>query len=128
MKNKKVKDEYLVYTNPKDNTDYYYKNGQLHREEGPAILVENDKHLYSNLSDKKLYKQITGVLTEEMTETVSERNWNEEIKTYQRPIYYWSSRYYLDNKEYKKEEFYSLMLEKELNKDLKNKPAKKLKL
>lgn len=45
------KDEYLVEIF--DGSKYYFKNGKLHRENGPAITPEN----YRNFGDEHLYKE-----------------------------------------------------------------------
>jgi len=126
---RKVKDEYLVYRNPRNNADYYYKNKQLHREDGPAIVVEDEKDLYSNLSDKNLYKRVNEQVVEEVFEVYSECNYNGDITTGKRYFNPKSSCYYLNAIEYSKEELYAFILEKELNKEINNKKQiKKLKL
>lgn len=40
-----------------NGTHFYYKNGLLHREAGPAILSRYKRKFFSNLGDEGLYKE-----------------------------------------------------------------------
>lgn len=112
---KKKKDEYLVYNNPNSNADFYYKNKLLHREAGPAIVVHGDTDKYSNLSDKKLYKRVTEPVVPQKMVTYIEQYYQKEIRFVEKPFIPSCSKYFLDDKDYLKEEFDALVLEKELS-------------
>ncbi len=52
-------DEYILKRSVEDDAPYFfYKNGKLHREMGPAYISEHveDKSKYLNLGDEHLYK------------------------------------------------------------------------
>lgn len=85
-----------------DGTSYYFKNGLLHRENGPAITNPIDKDKYFNLSDESLYiKEITSHL--------------EEDDLWEYPVYLFvPTSYYLNGIQYSKEEFTAIKLTKEL--------------
>jgi hypothetical protein len=92
----------------------YFKNGQFHREAGPAFLLKTDKNFnnYINLGDDHLYqdkrKQIS--IIENME------------KQHIGPLPH-SSEYYLEGIQYSKEEFYAIKIQKELEQEL---PTSKL--
>jgi hypothetical protein len=52
-----MEDQYIVKVF-NDGTRYYYKNEQLHREIGPAILIPDNKKYFNDLSDSHLYKEV----------------------------------------------------------------------
>jgi hypothetical protein len=125
---KKKKDEYLVYNNPNSNADFYYKNKQLHREMGPAIVVHKDKDKYSNLSDKKLYKRVTEPVVPETMITHIVQDYQNDIKFIKKPFVPYCSAYLLEGKDYEKQEFDAIILEKELSQVVPNNPIKVKKL
>jgi hypothetical protein len=112
---KKKKDEYLVYNNPSNNADFYYKNGKLHREAGPAIVINKDIEKYSNLSDKKLYVRVNEPVVPERMVTEIIMGFKNEIEHVKRPWKPDFSFYFLEGKPYTKEEHAALVLEKELS-------------
>jgi hypothetical protein len=111
-------DQYIVKicaTSQFELNDYYfYKNGLLHREEGPAVLLGLNEDSFYKIKGRKLYK--------------------EEFIPYKFPpgyeIKYVNSRspaikpasYYLNNEPYTEEEFNNikskLALKNELNNEL----------
>lgn len=113
---KKKKDEYLVYNNPNSNADFYYKNKKLHREAGPAIVINKDKDKYSNLSDYKLYKRVTEPVVPETMLTYVVQDYQQDIKFVKRPFIPHCSAYLLEGRDYEKAEFDAIILEKELSK------------
>lgn len=131
------KDEYLVYTKPV-GTKLYYKNKKLHREAGPAIVIPEDLDKYSQLSDSDLY-----IPTDQPVETITVKSNDEKrdastkittmkilkrrrsslplIYSLEDPIEYnydFFSSYWLEGKNYSKEEFTSIMLKKEMEQEL----------
>lgn len=127
---KKKKDKYVVYSNPNNNVDFYYKNKKLHREDGPAIVIhkDKDKDKYSNLSDKKLYEVVTEPVVPETMVTHIVMGYRNDIEYITKPWKPDHSAYYLENKQYEKQEFDALILEKELSHTTTPIKNKKLKL
>jgi hypothetical protein len=48
--------EYIVKVY-NDGSRYYYRNGLLHRETGPAILIPEDQKYFNESNDDHLYKE-----------------------------------------------------------------------
>jgi hypothetical protein len=93
---------------------YFFKNGKLHREAGPAIVLNKDIEKYTNLSDKVLYKLIDKPLYPPLVDPYSAENFNASFQN----IISNDSEYYLEGKEYTEDEFKVLMLKKELDSQL----------
>lgn len=144
------KDEYLVYTQF-DGSRFYYKNKKLHREVGPAIVIYKDIAQYTNLSDETLYIptdkpveiiEIKGTdksqgKTTQIVKIAHLKKKNLSLpKTYsfEDPIEYTygnpTSTYWLEGINYSQQEFTSIMLKKEIEKELLKQEgqSKKLKL
>jgi len=116
-----IKDEYLTET--KDGIVFFYKNRRLHREAGPAAFLEKEKEQYLNLGDEYLYKpnQSNKYIIDEISLLIIEVS-----------ILKGDNIYYLEGKEYSKEEF-TFILEKkmlydELNEETSNSKIKEKKL
>lgn len=105
------KDEYIIKDDGESYT--YIKNGKIHREFGPAIFsYENtNKNEYLNLEDKNLYKFIHvnrfPLLFESEVANIRYSKWQAE-----------KIHYFLDDKEYSKEEFEKIKASRELNNEL----------
>jgi len=125
-------DEYIVYVEEIGNR-FYYKNGKLHREAGPAYVPWCDKEKYTGLSDQDLYKlkcrkhvddpQYKSVyyIDEPMFPYLDKAGLPVKIKLTEkqledklriRPKY---PCYHLEGIEYQKEEFDAIILDKELS-------------
>ncbi len=134
-------DEYIVYVEETGNR-FYYKNGKLHREAGPAYVPWREKDKYTGLSDQDLYKLKCTTYIEEpeykLKYYIDEpmhgfldgsgkpvKLTGKQLEKYLRvrPDY---PCYHLEGVEYKKEEFDAITLDKEL--DSKNQKSKKLKI
>lgn len=111
------KDEYIIKDDGESYT--YTKNSKLHREEGPAYFSydNSNKSKYLNLADKHLYKFLhvqprrRELLFESEIERMKYRMWKaEEI------------HYFLEGKEYSKDEFEKI----KASRDLKNELSKEL--
>jgi antitoxin component YwqK of YwqJK toxin-antitoxin module len=89
-------------------TRYFYKNGKLHREAGPALVGNEEKEKYLNLGDEHLYKD------------VYIENGIGAYKTYFRVVDHsfrtllLPSIYYLEGKGYSEKEFIAEQLKKEM--------------
>ncbi len=126
MQNKN--DQYQVYID-ENKTVYYYKNKELHRENGPAIVkaeernsdrVEDDQGLYSitfkpvlkkshvindpDVVQIQLGNKVKNLLETLRTEKNSIISLSQESKTYS------DSPYFLDGLNYSKSEFESIVL------------------
>jgi hypothetical protein len=100
-------DNYVVNIKS-DGTSYYFKNGLLHRENGPAITNPLDKDKYLNLSDETLY-------IKEITSHLQESTYLEEDDLGDSPVQLFiATSYYLNGMKYSKEEFIARKLKKEL--------------
>lgn len=104
------KDKYEMFISDTDKV-YYFKNGLLHREEGPAIVISKDREQYTNLNDKDLYKLIDKPAYHPFNDPYSEDNFESTLFD----ILSNESEYYLEGKEYIKQEFDVLVLQKELH-------------
>jgi hypothetical protein len=93
----------------------YFKNGKLHRENGPAAYFAEDKEKYGNLADKNLYKHDTLHTNMEMLFLVF------DLKLESNP------HYYLEGKRYDKEAFDSIIsngkIKNELSMELSSKTS-----
>lgn len=108
-----LKDNYVLSIKS-DGTLYYFKNGLLHRENGPAIINSMDKGKDLNLSDESLY-------TKEITPYSKEATYLEDDELWEYPVYLFiSTSYYLNGIQYSKEEFTARKLRKELAIELEN--------
>jgi hypothetical protein len=118
-------DEYQFYTDYYGKI-YYYKNRQLYREAGPAIVVAKEKDKYSNLDDKDLYKPINFPILK----WGDNKSGNSQITQIVVELMMGHSEYYLEDVKYTESEFKSLMLKKELDGQLRENDAvsKKFKL
>jgi len=121
----------------KDRCQFYYKNGKLHREAGPAIVIEEDINKFTNLADKDLYIEIKkeSSIVENISETgkgkskinskalrsITLNKTSYPVITFESPIEYiyeTNSSYWLEGVLYSKKEFDSILLKKEMDKDL----------
>jgi hypothetical protein len=119
-------DEYIVKIH-NDGTHFYYKNKQLHREVGPAIISPKDIQKYKDLSDEHLYQKVHVKIPPLKGKISTIYTENGSILSYESPIeHVYSTAYYLNNIPYLENEFNAIMLEKELQKN--NSQSKKLKL
>ena len=108
-----LKDNYVVNIKS-DGTSYYFKNGLLHRENGPAIINATDKEKYSNLLDESLY-------IKEITTHLQEATYLEEEDLWEYPVYLFiATSYYLNGIKYSKDEFVARKFRKELAIELEN--------
>jgi len=121
-------DEYILKRSIEDDAPYFfYKNGKLHREMGPAFISEDvlDKSKYLNLGDEHLYKI-------EILENIYPIGFNHEI-VFQKDSFV-ELCHYINGKAYTKKEFKEMKrkfyLKKELNEELpvKEQNNKRLKL
>lgn len=114
-----MKDEYLVYTSGTHDT-FYFKNGKLHREDGPAIVCRKDKSKknFEGLKDEALYTRVS--------EPVEQ---NDDMLFY---IIHCDSSYYYEGVRYNnKQEMSAILLKKELNNNVSqvtNNDSKKMKI
>lgn len=105
-------DKYLCYIH-EDETSRYYKNENLHREAGPAIVFSKDKEKYTNLGDEGLYKKTyEPVVSEREEKTLI------SIVVYLMSQAYNDSEFYLQGKKYSKEEFNIIMFKEKMDKEL----------
>jgi hypothetical protein len=131
------KDEYLVYLKH-DGSKLYYKNKKLHRESGPAIVIKEDIDKYAKLLDENLYTEtdkpveviefIVGDTAKNKVKQLikighlKKRNPSPFIISFEQPLEYSyenvASTYWLEGKNYSKEEFTSIMLKKEMEAEL----------
>jgi hypothetical protein len=130
-------DEYLVYTKENGNK-LYYKNKKLHREVGPAIVILEDIEKYTNLSDENLYlptdkpvnainiiankiKQGKNKITQ-LVQLKSRYSSLPKIYTLEDPVEYpfgeLASTYWLEGKNYSKEDFDRIILKQEMDLEL----------
>lgn len=116
-------DEYLFYWRDKGEmfeTVYYYKNGKLHRDAGPAIASFSDIYKYKNL-DSHLYKEsLVPIFNPTISDFIQETSpdGNIIVKEEEIPLVYIDSCYYLDDKEYSKKAFRKLKSKKVLKTEL----------
>jgi hypothetical protein len=122
------KDEYIFFIN-QFKTRFYYKNKRLHRENGPAVVISEDKDKYINLEDKDLYKEVFEPVIQSIP-----NNKESNIKEYlifdgihfmntlpHRPgmiSHYRFSIYYWDGTPYSKEQFEIIKLKNELENNM----------
>lgn len=91
-------DEYIVYINDYQ-TRYYYKNGLLHRESGPAVIKRNEIELYQNLIDKQPYKEI-------MLNTYNApKNYEGQFLPNENKLTWYTATHYLEGKPYSQKDF-----------------------
>jgi hypothetical protein len=110
-------DEYIVVIEKIGNR-FYYKNGQLHREAGPAYVNWEGKEKFTGLEDQELYKKVFKENTDEYYSYVETNEQGAEIIKKLRPTY---ECYHLDGIEYSKAEFnciIALQKAEELDKEL----------
>jgi len=109
-------DEYIVKIYNKNifnEGDYYfYKNGLLHREEGPAIMVQFSRDKFNSLKDKDLYKE----------ETIPSKCPNDYefkyLEDYTTITGISVARHYLDGMHYSKKEFENIKFRQDLKDEL----------
>ena len=106
-------DEFIVIIEKMGNR-FYYKNGILHREAGPAYVPWKLKEEFTGLADQELYKKVFQLHAKE-DEYDGFASDGSPITMRARPDYVC---YHLDGKEYQLEEFNAIMLEKELSKEI----------
>ncbi len=121
-------DEYIVKKcSNGEGKFFYYKNGKLHREAGPAVVIVPKKEEFTNLGDEHLYKE----------EIIAEHNPKDYqtlfIESVEKNATVTVAAYhYLEGKPYTEEEFQIIKakneLDKELPTDLNNHKNKKPKL
>jgi hypothetical protein len=120
------KDEYLFYWKEKGTmweTVFYFKNGKLHREKGPAIASFGSIYKYKDL-DSDLYKESkTPISNPIINDYTIETLPNGETKIIEEPsTVYIDPVYYLDDVEYSKRKWTYLVSRKrlydKLNKEL----------
>ncbi len=103
-------DEYIVCIE-EDGHHFYYKNGKLHREVGPAYFGALHEKEYTNLSDEKLYKKVFVYTVDEKQYTVPINSDPDSVRISYRPL---KANYHLEGKQYNEKEFAAIQLEKEL--------------
>jgi hypothetical protein len=106
-------DEYLVYVKS-NGMRFYCKNKDLHRENGPAIVSEQDNAEYEIL-DKHLYKEVAQPYAKWPHIKV------ERYKNLYTNIVFSTScgpNYYLNGISYSKEDFDIIILKNKLEKEL----------
>lgn len=105
----KKQDEY--YYTIKDNLFIaYYKNGNLHREIGPAVYHIEEKDKYFNLADKDLYKENAEITSKSLIVIymlVHANSTPEELTSF-----------FLNDNEITSKEFYADLTHKELQQEL----------
>lgn len=95
--------------NKTTETRYYYKDGKLHREKGPAIVHQDNKEKFTNLGDEQLYKEIyleTGIGAYKSYFRVVDNSLR---------IRLFPHNYYLEGKGYSEIEFIAKQLDKEMS-------------
>jgi len=105
-----IQDEFILNIHA-NGSRYYYKNGLIHRESGPAIInpLDKDKYFYTN--DVNLYT--TNLLPE------SEPFYLKEDDLWEYPIYLSiRTSYFINGIEYSQKEFEARKLKKELDNEL----------
>jgi hypothetical protein len=123
----KNEDEYIVKIHD-DGTRFYYKNKQLHRETGPAVINPKDVEKYKDLSDESLYQEVHVSNPSKKGKMNTIYTENGPIITYESPIeHIYSTAFYLNDIPYLENEFNAIILEKELQNSNNNK-SKKIKL
>lgn len=133
-------DEYVVYLKH-DGSRLYYKNKKLHREIGPAIVIEEDIDKYTKLLDENLYTEtdkpveviefMAGATSKDKIKQLTKNahlNKGEQpsvrsfLISFEDPLEYiydkTFSTYWIEGKNYSKEEFTSIMLKKEMEIEL----------
>lgn len=108
-----IQDEYIVIIEKIGNR-FYYKNGQLHRESGPAYVPWKLKEEFTGLEDQELYQKVFKQHAKE-SEYESYASDGTTILARARPDY---PCYHLNGKEYNKEQFDSIILKQELDAQL----------
>lgn len=113
LKGKAINKEEPYFTITKYGLIYYFKDGLLHRENGPAIISEKHKEQYLNLGDEDLYKPSqsgTSVIDDRLLAFILlSHAATPEINFY-----------YLNGVHHTEEEFNSILDKKKLHKDLNN--------
>lgn len=84
----------------------YFKNGELHRENGPAVYLPEDKSKYDNVADKDLYKSAT--IDQGIKEIFILFDFRQGTPPY----------YYLEGTEYDKQTFDAIIEKQQIQKDL----------
>jgi hypothetical protein len=105
------KDEYIVYINDY-KTRYYYKNGKLHREAGPAVVRGSHIENYQGLVDKYPYKEILLHTYE------APKGYESQDLQYEDNLSWYTAMYYLEGKPYSQKEFEKIKLALDLNNEL----------
>jgi hypothetical protein len=134
-------DEYVVYIEKIGNR-FYYKNGQLHREVGPAYVPWSLKDKYSGLEDQDLYKIICKEHIDEPKYKSSyfiDEPMHAFLDDFGRPVKLTPKQiddklrirptypcYHLEGVEFSKQEFDAIMLDKQLFKNGEYKPKIKI--
>jgi hypothetical protein len=89
-------------------TKYYYKNGKLHRELGPAIVHDNEKEKFLNLGDEHLYEEIY------VDNGIGKYKTYFRIEEFRTTIVFFQYIYHLEGKGYSEKEFLEKQLQREL--------------
>jgi hypothetical protein len=111
-------DEYVVYEE-RMGSRFYYKNGKLHREVGPAYTPWKLQYKYIDLGDQELYiKKYQDFVNEPLYSYEVQLSDKTISKRKVRPA---EPHYYLEGIQYNKQEFDAIMLDKQLPKSGANK-------
>lgn len=111
-------DEYVVKKCLNGNGSYfYYKNNQLHREVGPAIVTLENKEECINLGDENLYKE--EIISEEFPHNYNREYINEiEMIDGRLAQVYTIPIFYLHGKPYSYKNFEEILEKLELKNEL----------
>jgi hypothetical protein len=117
------KEEYIVFIE-KNGNRFYYKDGKLHREDGPAYVPSQFKEEYTGLADQELYRKI--VLLHFDKDELAKVFKPEQMNGVSHPRLK-ELGYYLDGIQYPKRDFDKFALARKLDGDLSTNPNERKK-
>jgi hypothetical protein len=110
-------DEYILKKCSLGEGDFfYYKNGKLHREDGPAIVSQDDRRINKHAESSSEYKIV--ILKEVMPKDYTPQYIFEELRKSIISMVRRSAKYYLEGEPYSSKEFEEIKAKLELKDEL----------